>query len=65
MCGPLDSIRRFSRLRTGEVSEHYTGVGCAVIVIQVTLGLGPLLSLGPTLPAILEPGAALIVLGAG
>jgi hypothetical protein len=34
-------------------------------VIQVTLGLRPLLSLGPTLPAILEPGAALIILGAG
>jgi hypothetical protein len=34
-------------------------------VIQVTVALRPLLSLGPTLPAILEPGAALIILGAG
>jgi len=53
-----------SRTGTGEVREYYSRSGLPVIVIQVTLGLPLLLSLGSTLSAILEAGAALIVLGA-
>ena len=51
--------------RSAEVPEYYSGWGVAVIVMWITLGFGLLLRLGSTLPAILETGAALIVLGAG
>jgi len=53
-----------SRSGTGKVREYYSRTGLPVIVIRVTLGLPLLLSLGSTLSAILEAGAALIVLGA-
>jgi hypothetical protein len=53
------------RLPGGAVWEYYIQSDLLVIVMQITLGLRELPSLGSTLPAILEQGAALIVLGAG
>lgn len=59
------TLARFGVRRTGtrEVPEYYSQSGLAVIVMQITFGPTSLLSLGSTLPAILEAGAALIVLG--
>ncbi len=77
MLGPLRTSGRLtvpakrSGGRTNQGSEYYTRLSLPVMVMQVTFSLpevrrpAQLLGFGSTLSAILEPSAALIVLGAG
>lgn len=78
MLGPLRTSGRLTVTakrsvgRTNQGSEYYTRLRLPVMVMQVTFGRSPefrlprqLLGFRSTLSAILEPSAALIVLGAG